>query len=668
MMDSLRASFREEAAELLVQLESALLELEAAPDEAEAVGRVFRAMHTIKGSGAMFGFERVARFTHDIETAFDRVRSGVLRVDQELISHTLEARDYIKSLIEADFGGAPADEGFGLRLLRYFSAVTAGCAGEALEALSPGTSTPAALLPGAEPARTVSAGAAQRYHVTFRPVPDVLLRGTNPLLLLRQLGDLGPCWITGHTAALPSLEEMDPEKCYFDWEIEIETAEGENAIRDVFIFLEGECDLQIQPLVAAAPVVPAVAEEQRDPVAAQGGQDGSLSAARSRPESSASIRISADKLDSLVNGVGELVTAQARLNSLARASGDAEIEFVAAEIERLIDRLREDAMSMRMLPIGATFARFRRLVRDLSRDLGKDVELQTEGAETELDKNVIEQLNDPLVHIIRNSVDHGVESPAARMAAGKPARARIVLSATHAGAHVLIRVSDDGAGLNRDAILRKAVGRGLVSDGAEMPDEEVFRLIFQPGFSTAEQVTAVSGRGVGLDVVARGIAALRGSVDVRSKTGEGTVFTLRLPLTLAIIDGLLVSVGDQSFVMPVSNIIECVELSSEQERAKRGRRSVVVRDEMIPYLSLREHFEIPGAPPPIVQAILAETERGKFGFLVDRVVGDHQTVVKSLGQVYRDVKGISGATILGDGSIALILDPDKLVLEASAHG
>ena len=651
MIDQLRAGFREEAAELLAQLESALLELEDSPDEAESIGRVFRTMHTIKGSGAMFGFERIATFTHDVETVFDRVRAGQLRVGPELISHTLEARDYIKSLLDADFGGAPADEQFGARLLAYFRALTNAEA----------SVEPAALEEVAPPA-----GAPQRYRVVFRPAPDIFLKGTNPLPLLDMLRDLGPAQIAARVA-LPELAQLDPDKCYVEWEIALETADGENAIRDVFIFLEGDCELTIEPLVPLRKTAAEVVQRAADRRSETAGVEPGPTAQKQRNETTASIRVSADKLDSLVNGVGELVTAQARLNRLAHDSGDPEIEFVAEEIERLIDRLREDAMSMRMLPIGATFARFRRLLRDLSRDLGKDVELVTEGAETELDKNVIEQLNDPLVHIIRNSVDHGVETPAERLAAGKPARARVVLSATHAGAHVLIRVCDDGAGLDRDAILRKAVANGIISEGTELPDEEVFRLIFQPGFSTASKITEISGRGVGLDVVARAVGALRGSVDVRSRRGEGTTFTLRLPLTLAIIDGLLVSVGEQNFIVPVSNIVECVELKSAHDRAQALRRSVVVRDEMIPYVNLREHFHITEPPPAIVQVILAETDHGKFGFMVDRVIGDHQTVIKSLGKVYQDVEGISGATILGDGSIALILDPDKLVAEVAAH-
>ncbi len=531
-----------------------------------------------------------------------------------------------------------------------------------------------AATPGAQPSEAPSEPAAsvgpRRWRIVFRPDAQAFLNGARPTLLLDELRALGACGVTAHLDALPNLEELDPELSYLGWTILLEADCGRDAIHDVFIFVEGACQLSSEPEGPDPPAEALPPRRQPEP-AAETLPDAPVAANleapdnRPRAESAvASIRVGADKLDSLVNGVGELVTAQARLTRIANASGDPELEFVAEEMERLIDRLRADAMGLRMLPIGATFSRFRRLVRDLSRELGKEVDLATDGEDTELDKNVIEQLNDPLVHIIRNSVDHGIERPAARLENGKSSRGVIRLSAMHSGAHVLIRIADDGAGLDRAAILRKAVERSLVAPDVEMPDAEVYKLIFRPGFSTAPAVTEVSGRGVGLDVVARGVASLRGSVDVRSRRGEGTVFTLKLPLTLAIIDGLLVCVGQQYFVIPVADVLECVELTQNDIRAMHGRNAVVVRGEMVSYVPLRTLFGIGGAPPPISQVILAETDRGKFGFLVDRVIGDHQTVIKSLGPVYRGVESVSGATILGDGSVALILDPGKVVQEA----
>lgn len=688
MIDALRASYREEATELLSQLESALLELETSPGDAELISRVFRALHTIKGSGAMFGFDSIASFTHEAETTFDLVRSGALPAGKELITLALESADYIRTLLNAAFGGPPAEPGTGERILAGFRACSSSAS-----PLEPG----AAGKP--EPVADPSAcGCSREYQIRFNPSPDIFLNGTSPRLLLRELRDLGACTITADTSGIPELDALEHERCYVWWSITLATAAGENTIRDVFIFVEDDSRLDIlsgvpdsghtpeeapagkessapigrseargEPGLPAGPSTEPAPSFGRNPVEPAASSAPGSSRERRAAGDAATIRVSAGKLDSLVDSVGELVTAQARLSRVASRVEDTELEFVAEEMERLIDLLRVDTMSMRMLPLGSTFARFRRLVRDLSRELGKEVDFKIEGGDTELDKNVIEQLNDPLVHLIRNCVDHGIESPAERAALGKPALGTVHLSAVHSGAHVLIRIADDGAGLDREAILRKAVERGLAPDGAELSDAEICRLVFAPGFSTASRVTEVSGRGVGLDVVERGISALRGSVDVRSRRGEGTVFTLKLPLTLAIIDGLLVSVGSERFIIPVSNSLECVELNREARNRARGRRAIVVRDELIPYVPLQDYFGIAGEPPAISQVILVETEYGKFGLLVDRVIGDHQTVIKSLGRVYGSVVAISGATILGDGSLALILDPDKLVREVIEH-
>jgi two-component system chemotaxis sensor kinase CheA len=353
---------------------------------------------------------------------------------------------------------------------------------------------------------------------------------------------------------------------------------------------------------------------------------------------------------------------QARLTQLAAVCGDPEIAFVADEMDRLADKLRDSTMSIRMLPIGATFEKYRRLVRDLARDLGKEVDLIAQGGDTELDKTVIDRINDPLVHLIRNCVDHGLESAAQREAAGKSRTGKIVLSATHSGAFVLIQVRDDGAGLNKEAIREKALAKGLIKASDELTENDVFALILSPGFSTAKIISGVSGRGVGMDVVKQNVEGLGGTLEIGSKCGEGTTFTLKLPLTLAIIDGLLVRVGDRSFVLPLSNILECIELNAETVDTRR--RFVVVRDEMVPYVGVRQHFGIPGALPVISQVIIADTREGKFGFMVDLVIGDHKTVIKKLGGLYKNVESISGAAILGDGKIALILDLDKLAGEA----
>ena len=654
MTDSYSNAYREEAAELIAGLETSLLELEQSPGNRDLVDSAFRALHTIKGSGAMFGFDAIAGFTHEIESAFDLVRDGKLSVTRELISITLAARDHIKALLDGRDEHTRAEQ-----ILQEVRALVAG-----------NVTTATAPPPGET---TVPRGEAACYRVRFTPSPGCLLNGTNPLLLLREMAGLGACRISARGETLPSLREMDPEVCYLGWDIEIQTESGIDAIRDVFIFVESDAEVEIaaadSPCESATEPKPAPAASE--PIALPEGEDpdhkaaGPLLVASGKEKAEAaqgagSIRVSADKLDSLVNIVGELVTVQARLTQLATTLADPEIVFVAEEVERLTEKLRDNTMSIRMLPIGATFSRFRRLVRDLSRELGKDVDLIMEGGDTEIDKTVIERLNDPLVHLIRNSMDHGIETPDVRQSGGKPRKGCIKLSAVHAGTNIVIQIADDGAGLNADAILARAIERGLAAPDASLTEEEIYSFILEPGFSTAAQVTGVSGRGVGMDVVKRSIEALRGSMHIESTTGKGATITLRLPLTLAIIDGLLVQVGEACFVLPLSNILECIEIGPRQLRRAEGRNIVSVRNELVGCVGLREAFGIAGEPPALQQAVIAETSHGRYGFVVDAVVGDHQTVIKPLSALYRHIQSISGATILGDGAVALIVDVDKL--------
>jgi len=379
-----------------------------------------------------------------------------------------------------------------------------------------------------------------------------------------------------------------------------------------------------------------------------------------------SLRVPAEKLDTLVNLVGELVTVQARLTQMASLFNNPELVSIAEEVERLTGDLRDNTLNIRMLPIGTTFGRFKRLVRDLSQELGREVEMTTEGAETELDKTVIERLNDPLVHLIRNSMDHGIEAPDVRESLGKPRAGMLHIAARHSGAYVLIEITDDGAGIDKEAIRRKAVERGLIAADMELQDKEIFSLIFAPGFSTSETVTSVSGRGVGMDVVKRTIDNLRGSVEINSEKGEGTTVTLKLPLTLAIIEGLLVEIDRQFFILPLTIVQECVELSREDVELSHGRDIANIRGEIVPYIRLRESFAIKGTRPDIEQIVITGVERSRIGLVVDNVIGEHQTVIKSLGKVYRDIEGVSGATILGDGTVALIMDVARLTDAAYA--
>ena len=650
-IDRFKQSFREEAREILVELEAALLELNGNPDDLELVGSVFRSLHTLKGSGAMFGFDELAAFTHHLETAFDEVRNGRLQIDSELIDLALAALDQIKAMLEED-SGRTADSGICAEILakvRQKTGMAENC--------------PAGAKPEEAPAANDN-DATCDWKIRFAPGPELMLNGTDPLLLLRELKQMGDLRITASMAAVPPLGELEPERCYISWEMVLSTAAGRDAIRDVFIFVEDCCELAIEPASGPAPSTAACAtdvtakalDEQR---ATSGGRR-----TYDKPDNASSLRVRAAKLDQFVDLVGELVTVQARLSEIAARRDDLEITEVSEEIERLASSLRENSMNIRMTPIRATFEKFRRLVHDLARNLGKDVELTIEGADTELDKTVIDRLSDPLMHLIRNSMDHGIEPADVRAAAGKSPTATIQLSARHAGASVLIAVSDDGGGINAKAVRDRAIEKGLVSAGEQLTESEIFALILEPGFSTAKQVTDISGRGVGMDVVRQSVESLRGAIDVASKPGQGTMVTLRLPLTLAIIDGLLVRVGEACFVLPLGNTLECIELTREDIAKANGKHVVEVRGEIIPYIRLREYFNIRSERPEIEQIMVVETEEGRYGFVVDQVLGDHQTVIKNLGRFYRHVKFVSGATILGNGTVALILDPHRLVKDA----
>jgi two-component system chemotaxis sensor kinase CheA len=491
----------------------------------------------------------------------------------------------------------------------------------------------------------------------------LLLNGANPLLLFAELRQLGGLSVKASMEMIPPLLELDPERCYVAWDMVLAASVDRDVVRDVFIFVEDSCELTIEPaagsLEETAQTVDDTSKALEEPRSGSGGRR-----TYDKPDSATSLRVPAAKLDQFVDLVGELVTVQARLAELAARHDDPEVAEVSEEIERLTSALRENSMNIRMTPIRGTFEKFRRLVHDLARDLGKDVELTMEGADTELDKTVIEQLGDPLMHLIRNSMDHGIESPDLRLARGKRATAKLHLSARHSGATVLVAVSDDGGGINAEAVRQRAIDKGLVAADAQLTEAEIYSLIFQPGFSTAAQVTDVSGRGVGMDVVRQRVEALRGSIDVASKPGLGTSVTLRLPLTLAIIDGLLVAVDDACFVLPLACTLECIELSSADIERANGKHVADVRGEIVPYIRLREHFDILEMRPELEQIMVVETGEGRFGFVVDRVLGNCQTVIKTLGRVYRHVQAVSGATILGDGRVALILDPERLVQDA----
>jgi two-component system chemotaxis sensor kinase CheA len=647
-----------EAADLLDQVEDIVLEVEKHPEDREAVNRLFRAFHTIKGSGAMFGFDAVAAFTHHVESALDRVRQGKQAISPALVQSILAARDHIQQLLAA----APDDLG---ALQVAGNEIVAGLTDQTNQA-----PTTAAVAPSAPASIPVERSEAATYRIHFRPNPSLPATGLDPAALLDEVRGLGPCVIACDVTQVPPLGAADPTKCYLTWEIVLTTDRGLNAIKDVFIFAEDGSDLKIEavpprpeiPLRARSTPVgqpPVVAPAAPKPAEAEPTASAGANAIRSIREGV--VRVPSTKLDHIVGLVGELVMNQSRLLQVSDRLNVAELAGPVEAIERLIAELRDSVLGIRMMPIGSTFSRFKRLVHDLSRDLGKDVELVTEGADTELDKTVLDQLADPLVHLIRNSIDHGIGTPQERIASGKPPRGLVRLAASHEGSHVVVTIEDDGRGLDQAAIRAKAVEKGLIAKDAELTESEIFNLIFLPGFSTAKNVTAVSGRGVGMDVVRKQIDALRGGIQLASVPGRSTTISLALPLTLAIIDGLLVTIAGDPFIIPMSVVMENVELRREERTRNNGRNLVTVRGELIPYLHLREMFGIEGEEPEIEKIVIARYGRDRVGLVVDRVLGSHQTVIQSLGRMFKSIGVVSGGTILGDGRVALILDLSGLV-------
>lgn len=646
------STFRLEAQELLEQIEHGLLDLRDRPDDSDLIDAVFRGLHTLKGSGAMFGFDDLSQFTHHCEGAFDRVRKGEVAATHELIAAVLGAQDHMRALTE----GGEVDAGAGDALLAILH--------EAVEA----SAQEGGLAPAE--ARPIT------WRIRFSLPTDALTNGVRPLPLLDELRALGDCRVRADTRQVPQLADLDPTACHLGWDVTLTTIYPKSAIEDVFIFVidemtldisesdgeafidesetqttgeVGDRILQAEPTLAALRIAPPIepAQAQTDARTTRGGE---------------TVRVPAERLDELMNRVGELVIAQSRLKQVASCSTEIALRSVAEEIERLAGELRDTMMVVRMVPVMQLFGRFRRLIHDLARDTGKSIGLETEGESTELDKTVIERLADPLVHLIRNAADHGLETEEERVAAGKPPVGKISLAAVQAGAEVIITITDDGRGVDRGRVRAKAEEAGLLAPGAVVSDEELLQFIFAPGFSTAKTVTNLSGRGVGMDVVKQAIEALRGSIKLTSTPREGSQIALRIPLTLAIIDGLLVRVGDARYVIPLSAVEECVELSVEQDLRSTGRCFLTLREQLVPFIRLRELFANGLAPEPHQKVVVVSTGQERVGLVVDQILGDHQTVIKALSGFHADVATFSGATILGDGGVALILDIAHLVV------
>lgn len=702
-MDELIAVFIQEAREHMEEFELGLNCLQRGDADADVLNAIFRSAHTIKGAAGAVELRVIESFTHVLEEVLDRMRDGTIDASPETVDLLLASGDHISAMLDtleaAPEAGEAAldDEGETLRdrlaeLSGHVGGVTVPAAGDGL----------------AEP-EGAATDMGRCWHVSVRFGPDVMRQGIDPAALLRFLGtQMSIRHLTTITDALPALEDVDPERCYLGFEIDLEGAASKAQIEQAFDFVRDDCELRILPpesliddyialiralpeddmylgeiLVSAGVITQAELarglnlQENSGSIAPIGEilvEHGAVApevvraavahqtkAADHAHREARLLRVPSDRLDALIDLVGELVIASASAQLFAHESGAGALIEANASVARLVEEVRDSALQLRMVTIGETFKRFGRVVRDTARDMGKTIELDIKGADTELDKSVVERLADPLMHLVRNAIDHGIEHAEERIAASKLDAGTVTLNAFHDSGNVVIEVRDNGRGLNTQRIQEKAVERGLIGAEQALSDSEIHQLIFEPGFSTSAQVTSLSGRGVGMDVVKRSIVALRGTVDVSSEPGEGTCFALRLPLTLAIIDGFLVSVDASCYVVPLDNVVECIELDAEQTYGNVLR----LRGEALPIIHLRELFEVRSEPPRRQNVVVLQAAGLRAGIVVDALRGEFQTVIKPLGQLFRHLRGISGSTIMGNGDVALIVDVQNLVAVAA---
>ena len=721
-LDEALQTFITESRELLEDMENALLNIDIDGDQGEAINAIFRAAHTIKGSAGLFSLDHIVAFTHVVESLLDEVRDGRVVLNDQMIVLLLSCCDYLSGMtdalaagrLEADPDTAPEGEML-LHQLRQHMSGGHGEAGQG-QAAAPAQSLTVRPEPGVERIDKV-AGDSDYWHISLRFGRGVLQNGMDPIAFLRYLAKLGKIvGIATVPDALPAAEEMDAELCYLGFEIAFDSSADREAIVGVFEFVQDDCEIRIIPphskvsqyvdLIRALPELPArlgeilvmcgsvtaselqgalqqqsnneakgedeptprlgsilVAAGNVPPVVVEAALAKQKQVVEQKAQESRSIRVDSDKLDRLIDLVGELIIAGARASMIGQQIHNTDLQECTSTLSGLVEEVRDAALELRMVKIGATFNRFQRVVHDVARELGKDIGLMVDGEDSELDKTVVEKIGDPLMHLVRNAMDHGIEPADVRIAAGKPAKGMIKLNAFHESGSIVIEVSDDGGGLRKEKILAKAVERGLVDPERKLTDSEIYNLIFEAGFSTAEKITNLSGRGVGMDVVKRNITALRGSVDVGSREGAGTTVTVRLPLTLAIIDGFLVQVGGSVFVIPLDMIEECIEFATEP-----GQDYCNLRGQVLPFIRLRSLFRIDGAATRRESIVVLKLGNTRAGLVVDTLLGEFQTVIKPLSPMFSEVKCISGSTILGSGEVALILDVAALMQAVGGKG
>ena len=659
-------AFISESDEQLEAVEHLLLELEDQPDNHELLGALFRCAHTVKGSAGIFGLDEVVAFTHHVETLLDRLRDGLVGFTPDMGTLLLQCNDQIRFLIHlAQSGGAASADDMASRAdlearLQAFS-------GDAAPSAAPAAATDA---PAAD---TGDDSASRTWTVQVAFLADTFRNGMDPLAILNYVRGLGSITrIDCDASAVPVLDAIDPESCHLAFSFDLDTLADRSTIEAAFSFVREDCTLTLTPPPAAEPpadAAPVASALDMVADAATGTRSAAPAAktpstggkAREGGEDQRFIRVQADRLDAVINLLGELVIAGAGASLLARQSRQGSLIEANEQINQLIEEIRNGTLQLRMVPIGETFSRFRRVVRDTAAELGKEVQLEIVGGETELDKSVVERIADPLMHLVRNALDHGLEPPAQRVAAGKPAQGRLILSACHESGSILIRITDDGRGVQRQKVLARAWERGLVEPGVVPADADILKLIFEAGFSTAEKVTNLSGRGVGMDVVRSNIEALRGTVLLTSEEGAGSTIEIRLPLTLAIIDGFLIGVGDSRFIFPLDAVVEVIESrSSATEMDASGRGVTELRGQALPVVSLRKLYALDSPEPDRVSIVVIRSGGQRYGVLVDQLLGQHQTVIKPLGRMFRSLRGMSGSSILGNGDVALIFDVASL--------
>lgn len=680
-MEQFKKKFIEEAIDLIQDLEKSSLELSLDTSNKAHIEVIFRAMHSLKGGSAMFGFTKIDGFTHQLEAAYDMVRSGKLTVTERLLDITFKSIDHIKVLLEEDDKLSQETTKNHELLLGEMSSL--------IKNDNKSAEIPVASAVSASSSSNES-GNEKSFYVQFIPKPGIFKNGTNPLLIVNELVGLGKNKVYTFTSEIPELSNLDVLTCYTHWVVLLTGTATIEDIRDVFIFVDLDCELVIKEIenqnvlanasllnkldnsfsnggkIELSEIEKIIAESKPEVKSASEPVANAEAANKNKEQSISSIRVSSEKLDELINLVSELVTRQAGLSLISESINNKDLITIAEDIEKISRRLRDNTFGIRLIPVDNMVTRFQRLVRELSHELNKDIVFQTEGTDTELDKSIIEGLIDPLMHIIRNSIDHGIETTEERIKNGKSPKGRILLKAFYSGANVYIQVSDDGKGIDTNSVFNHAVKKGLIKEDVSLSEKDLLNLIFLPGFTTAATITKVSGRGVGMDVVKRKISDLRGEVSLETKKNAGTTITIKLPLTLSIIDGLLVKINDTFYVIPLASVSKCFEFT-HNELINAVNNLIFVNDGHIPFAYLRKEFNIETKSPEIEQIVVIEYGETHFGLAVDEVIGEYQAVLKSLGKMFSTQDVISGATILGDGAVALVMDPAKIISQFSYH-